>query len=575
VLAIAAGLISLYPHAYLTLKYGFNGYYKTLHADEIRYASFVAHPYNNPYIWEKRHDTAGHEVLPAKLLSLMERLIGIENTLIAWDFLGPFLLVLTFFIAIVWPLESRYKLDLSRCLIILIGILSACFFFRLPHLISLLRYDGVSHDVTYYVTTLISRNAQVGTPRFYNPALPLPLLLLALACLAKLMRKPESGIGWALAVGMFLGISIYVRIFSYVIAGTVLLLYACSALFQSASIRLQKFKTLGFVGLGYFAASLPRLWFVFRFKLEHPEYQATHTLRGHAPDWFSVAFAIVLLLFLWGSKKLVRETQHVEFLRNLLWLPLLIVFGTMIIAVNVQVVTGMNLRPNWYWMQYLDPVLTGIFVIVALFTIQFKWSPRYVMPLLLALILGFGVLVHIVHMQLAPQINEFRDFAKDRVQDNAYRWLHDNTPDESVIATNYLSEMVATYAQRFALYPTRMRLMEMSIEEHCERYLLLQGLLGHDIAEIIANEAIPIHGKYDGMVSEALAAMPEILERSQGWYFERIMQKYKMDYVVITPDDVVRTPEGLAFFEQSPSFQPVFAEDGVTIFQITPALTGS
>lgn len=197
--AAMAGAMFLYPHVYLTWKYTFAGYEKTIQYDESIYAGRIANPSNDPYIWETKNGLTPHEMLPVKIFALFERCLGVENLLICWDFLGPFLYVVIFFAVVRWSLSRFPELVIEEFLILAVGILSSCFFVACSTGLTELLHELLSYYV-YHTKSVLFINPRAwlenvkghNFSRIFYPALNVPLLVLFVGLFVKWLRASNT-----------------------------------------------------------------------------------------------------------------------------------------------------------------------------------------------------------------------------------------------------------------------------------------------------------------------------------------------------------------------------------------------
>ncbi len=236
IFATITGVIFFYPHLHLSLKHGFTGYDKAIQVDEDRYSSRVTNPYNDPYISENRDNPTPWETLPVKIFSLFEKMLGVENTLIFWDFLGPFLYVVTLFTAIRFSLKRDVVLTKRVVTIVLISIASSCFFSRSLSSVNILWAKFIDYIYHNIPMTLDNRWYKIhvigGINRIFYPALNLPILFLSGGFLIKCLHSEKTRSSYFLLSGVGLGLLIYVRIYDYAIAGGMLLFLMYCASFS-------------------------------------------------------------------------------------------------------------------------------------------------------------------------------------------------------------------------------------------------------------------------------------------------------------------------------------------------------
>ncbi len=665
--ALIAGTIFLYPHMYFTYKYGFEGYEKAIQFDEMRYAARVAHPYNDPYIWEKKDHITPREMTPVKIFSLFERLIGIEKTLIVWDFLGPFFYVYVFSAIILWSLPYEKTERRGKFLIIMyIGILSSCFFFQALDSFNLLSSKLLGFLYHTNPPDLPMRwfkyHVNGGISRIFHPALNLPLFLFSIGCLVKSLQRRKPRMLLFVMAGILTGGLIYIRIFDYVIsgcilaalflihllslpavmgfvkrvgtikAGSIFVLFATYLLFGPVYIGIFYritpiyLKILGFliaacivllllalyqhnnypqkIGnirylmvtfAAYLLTSLPGLFSSIKFRLNNPDYgelflasaYSTGWLERHSPDAYSIRWGLFLLLLLFFSERLIAHTGNIQLFRQIVQIPLLVSTGV-IIAWNIQVLTGENLVLNHYT-PYLSIMLTFLAVFSLLYVLYVKLERPTFIVAALVVCLASGFLLQVAYTRHSNAGYIPMNYEKDNVQETVYRWIRENTEPDSVIASAYYPPTMVMHTKRFSFIPDLRFSPSMKLDEFCERYLLLQGLSGYELDEFFTDNDPPakryylqdlIESSHKGYLAGILAYKPSqtvttalqqfkfFRAHSQKWFLERILGMYKLDYLIMTPPDIERIPEKLDFFDKSPHFRKVFDYEDARVYKV-------
>ena len=157
----------------------------------------------------------------------------------------------------------------------------------------------------------------------------------------------------------------------------------------------------------------------------------------------------------------------------------------------------------------------------------------------------------------------------------AGRWIASQTEKESVIVTSYVSpETFVMYAKRFVFVPY-LHYSLITLDEFCERYLLLQGLFGDDLTRFFTTLDLPTKKNLAWLtyrspesLKKAFARFEAFQNHDQGWYLQHMLMKYKVDYILLTPEDASRSPQTLAFFEKHPLLENVFQHEQTRIYRI-------
>ncbi len=671
ILASIASLLYLYPHAYLTYKHGFTGYDRAIQTDEEIYSVLVVKPHHDPYIWEKRDNPGPWERLPVKILALFERLIDMENTFLLWDFLGPFLYIITFWAMLLYSLDDRSGITKDKNLMILISIISSCILWS-----SLVTFGEIINPLLahiYHGRPIIVRpnwwtsNVVGGVPpRVPFPGVDFPFLLIFIAGLVKYFRSQEFRITYSLILGGLLSISLYMRFFDYIIIsgifGFLALIYlsylptvdrmmkrvqssksriillgiAGSLLFFPAYIGIfyrltpDYLKQLGFLAAGgvvlflfisqqrfyyprkqdalkhlvlvmtaFLLVSLPRIILLASYWLSSSGFmepnvtgnQNVSFFQKHLPNVHSLRYMFFLLIVWFVSEKLARNFRKRKLVGEIFQIPLLICVGATF-GRNLQMILGKNIDPIHYLWLYLNPMNTFIVSFVILLIIYVKLRARYILITFFILCLLAGFITQAAWMRHIEGGGSFRvpSYQKDQTQAQIYRWISENTDENSVIASNYFSATIVRYTKRFSFLPHLHHSPSMTLDEFCERYLLLQGMLGYSFDTLFSESDAPILGYFRqnlikssykhylewplahrqwGSLSQSFKKLESFRGHPQSWFLQKTLSRYKIDYVVITPLDIEQIPEGkLIFFAKSPYFKEVFRSGDAHVYQI-------
>lgn len=582
--AAVCGLIFLLPHFYFTSLYGFTGYEKTLSGDEVEYSARIVNPTPDPYTRETRHSEGPHERLPVLLFSTFERVLGIEWTLIVWDFLGPALLVLALILSArilaARPLRTYDLWALGTA-----AIVCVCYTYFVGHL-NLLYAKGWGN---LPIQRWYSLNMHHIASRIFYPAMNLPIFLVGMAWSLKLTRSDSTPGRYALAGGL-LGFTIYIRIFDFIVGGACLGLLVLLRIVQNRRTLGEMIRSLhreATILLGFVLVSSYRLYYLLVFRLENPDYLTGAFLRSYRPHFRAIGIAIAFAISVWLLKRWCERREGQTCLFDALLLPTLVIAGAAV-SDNLQVILGTNLENGHYWWDYLQPMLAFGGALILLTVLRHVAPSRLVWLAVLTILLGTGS-----QIVFATRYKDM--YRSDASQRAAYDWIRENTEPDAVIGSNYYPSMSVMYTGRRTFFPFS-AYTQITLKELLDRYFLTQEMMGYSMPDVfheLLNPDLPFKSESEEMLYHfptrtsrarciaqlGVRSYEEILPLIRTCYsewllppdtnpFERARNSgYRLDYLVITDFDrqsIVSNPD------RSPYLKRVFADRGVTIYRVLP-----
>ena len=463
------------------------------------------------------------ETAPSLVFALLSKLTGsIENAFIAADFIFPPIIFFLLYIVTNKLIKNR----LYSAAIAFLAVIARDFIAVIPF----------PHKTFQYLTFAEGQNYLLYFSLAFHPQLTFIFFSLCFISFLNLIQSPTRR-----KYMLFSGILFSFLFYSYIFYWTYFVAFYFLIIVYFL-IKKEKQILVSLIGAGAiaFLIATPYLYNIYRFyKLEiAADFIAKSSLNNvPLPITLIRYFLIALLLYLTTRKKDIKFKIFVLFL-----------LAGVLIAPISKLIIGQDLETFHYLRRALMPFATiGLFVTVFLIL-----KNKNIVITFLSFSIIFIFLVYGLNVQMIASEKIQASHIKDLDRVNVFKWLKDNTPKESVVGSvnTDFDSLLPIYTQNRVFFPPTDRTITPT-NEGVTRYTILSNLLNintdwqkNNLDKIISY--LFIFQAYDENRSLNLssdkrkAAEDEIDYESQGLWRESI-KKYKLDYIVVTPDEITQT----------------------------------
>lgn len=475
------------------------------------------------------------ESVPSIVFALLSKLTGsMENAFIAADFIFPPIIFLLFFL-----LTRRFvKNNLLASSIAFVAVVARDFIAVVPY----------PQQTFQYLTIAEGQDYLLYFSRAFHPQLTFIFFALAFMFFLNLVEKPNSKKFLVLS-----GISFGVLFYSYVFYWTYFVvflglnsIYFLARREKSIIIALLKSSAISLM------IAIPYLFNMYKFyQLDlATDFVTKSSLQNMPLPITLVRYLLVAVLFFITAKK--RNNKFFVFLSFLL-------AGVLITPIS-KLLIGQDLETFHYLRRALMPFATIAFFITIYSAIKNK---RYLNGFL-SIVLFITFITFALNTQIIVSRKIKDSHVRNHDQERVSSWLNANTPKDSVVgslSTDFES-LVPVYTQNKVFFPPTDRTI-MPTSEGVTRYAILSNILGVDMSWQKKNldnivSYLFIYQSYNPNLNldlnspKRFLAEGEIEKVSQNWQNE--VNKFKLDYVVVTPEEKLVVNPNSRFLYQVASF---------------------
>ena len=460
------------------------------------------------------------ETAPSLIFGVLVKLTGsIEKAFIVADFIFPPIIFLLL-----------YKLS---CLFIEHKLFAGSIAFLTVIARDFIAVIPYPHETLQYLTFAEGQNYLLFFSRAFHPQLTFILFIAAVLLMIKLLKNPTNKLT-TLALGLIFGILFY----SYVFHWTYFLLtflFVVTYSFMKKDLRATRALVLsGAIGILLGAFYLYNSW---QFsQLNFASDFITKTSLHNLPLPLTLLRYLAITLFFLAVVKLKNYQSAV--------LCLLLLSGVVISPLS-KLVIGQDLETFHYLRRALMPIATIAFFVITYYFIRQKKNLLSIISIVIfSAALFLGLRTQIIATEKIQAVHQ-----RDKTQEAVFNWLRQNTSKDSVVGSfdTTFSSLLPVYTENYVYFPPTDRTITPTAEG-VERYAILANVLGIDtnwqkknldniISYLFVYQAYNDQNKLDLNSPKRHQAELQIdfIAKSS---LEKEIKKYKLDYIVVTPDDL-------------------------------------
>lgn len=473
---------------------------------EAYVAEYASHP--TPFMGESA---------PSLVFATLAKLTGsIESAFVAGDFIFPPLVFLLLYIITNTFLRNR----LYSSAVAFLVVIARDFIAVIPF----------PRETWQYLTFAEGQNYLLYFSRAFHPQLTFIFFGLSFIFLLKVLTNPSSK-KYVILLGVFFGILFYSYIFywTYFVA-----FYALVLAYLLIKKEKRAITALVFSSCIAFVIASPYLYTIHSFYQLSiaPDFVAKSSLKNVPLPFTLIRYLLIaLLLFLSVRKKDKKFKVFVLF-----------ILTGVLIAPVAKLIVGQDLETFHYLRRALMPFATvGIFTFI-----YFIFKKRKNVIIFLSFGIIFTFITYGFNVQMVASKVIQASHTKDLYREDVFTWLRANTPKESVVGSvnTDFESFLPVYTQNKVYFPPSDRTVTPTYEG-VTRYAVMANLLGinadwqkKNLDNIISY--LFIYQSYDKNLNLNLnsdkrkEAEAEISIQSEGLW-KQTLNKFKLDYVVITP----------------------------------------
>lgn len=506
--------------------------------EAFAYAPFVNHILKgnffvrDTYVYEYENFPTPYigETAPALVFAFLSKLTGsIRNAFITADFIFPPIIFLMLYFVSRKLIENHfYAMAIS-----FLAVIARDFIAVIPY----------PHETLQYLTVAENQNFFLYFSRAFHPQLTFIFFISSFLLSVEVVSRPNRKLSIIL-MGIISGILFY----SYIFYWTYFFVFLTFViLFYAFKKNLDVIKALVFALI--IALIIGSIYFINIFQffgLDFYQDFVTKTSRLFLPLPVTLLryLGILLLFFLIVPKK--NHSFYSQ--KNFVYLMFMFLLTGVLIAPLSKFVLGSDLEVFHYLRRALMPFATLAFLIVLYCLV---WQRKILINALTLAILTITLLVGIKTQVLASEkVLNYQVIDHDR--EALFSWFKKNTPPNSVIASLNLTlnSLIPAFTSNRIYFPPTDRTITPTYEG-VERYSILANILGIDsswqkqnldntISYMFLFQAYHPTDETIGMDLNSprrIWAEQEIDKLSNGKWKD-ILGKYKLDYVIVSPDEL-------------------------------------
>ena len=484
------------------------------------------------------------ETAPSLVFASLAKLSGsVENAFIIGDFIfPPMIFLLLYILAGLFIKHKLFALTTA-----FLTVIARDFIAVIPY----------PHETFQYLTFAEGQNYLLYFSRSFQPQITFIFFVTAILLLIKLLKNPPNKLV-ILALGLVFGLLFY----TYVFYWTYFLL-AFSFVFLYFLIRKNFVEVKSLVAVGFLAFLIGSIYLYNTWQFSQlpiaDDFIRKTSLHNLSLPLTLLRYLTVAFLFAAIAKLRSHESRVLFF----------VLLAGISIAPFSRFIIGQDLETFHYLRRALMPLAT-----VALFvTIYYLIRSRKTLILLSSLVIFFVFLFLGLRTQVIATEKILSAHPKNRSQEAVFYWLKENTPEDSVVGSldTTFNSLVPVYTKNYVYFPPTDRTIAPTVEG-VERYAILSKLLGADInwqknnldeilSYLFVYQAYDDQNNLDFNSPKRLQAEAQI-DKIAGNNTEKEIEKFKLDYVVVTPEHLPIVRPNLKFLK------PLTSIDGFVIFQI-------
>ena len=484
------------------------------------------------------------ESAPSLVFALLAKLTGsVENAFIAADFIfPPIIFVLLYIITNIFIKNKLYSAAVA-----FLTVIARDFIAVIPY----------PHATFQYLTFTEGQNYLLYFSRAFHPQLTFILFIAAVLLMIKLLKNPTNKLA-TLTLGLIFGILFYTYVFYWTYF---LLTFLCVLTYSCIKKDL---KTTGALILSGAIAFIIASFYIYNSwqfsQLNFADDFITKTSLHNLPLPLTLLRYLAITLFFLAIVKLKNHQSAILFL---------VLLSGVVISPLSRLVIGQDLETFHYLRRALMPIATiASFIITYYFIRQKKKLLSIISMIIFSTALFLGLRTQIIATEKIQTAHQ-----RDRTQEAVFNWLRQNTPKDSVVGSldTTFNSLVPVYTKNYVYFPPTDRTI-MPTSEGVQRYAILANTLGIDtnwqkknlddiISYLFVYQAYNDQNNLDLNSPKRLQAEAQIDKIARN-NIENEIEKFKLDYVVVTPEHLPIVRPNLKFAK------PLTSIDEFVIFQI-------
>lgn len=460
------------------------------------------------------------ESLPSAVFAILSALSGsIEKAFIIGDFIfPPIIFFLTFSLASFFLKNKYYALSVA-----FFTVLARDFITVIPF----------PHATFQYLTVAEGQNYLLYLSRAFHPQLTFIFFLAAFISFLKLSLDPSKKI-WIIATGLFFGSLFYSYVFYWTYFSLFFLMVSVYSLITK---NWKLLRSLFATGVIVFALSFYYLIIIYQF---HNLDLYRDFVEKTSLDTLPIPVTLLRYLCLAVTFFLISRKVKPGFYTIFIFILTGIIIGPF-----SKVLLGQDLETFHYIRRALQPFATIVFMIIIYdLTKRYKNFIGVLSVLIFTTALFLGLRTQIIASEKISQSHIL-----DLDQREVFNWLRNNTSQDSVVGSvnTTFNSLIPVFSNNKTFFPPTDRTIMPSIEG-VERYAILSNVLGIDknwqkknLDNIVSY--LFVYQSYDDQNNldlnslrrrQAEEQIESVSKKNLKWEID----KYKLDYIVITPEEL-------------------------------------
>jgi len=469
------------------------------------------------------------ETAPSLVFATLAKLSGsVENAFIIGDFIFPPIIFLLLYILAGLFIKHKF-FALSTAFLTVIA----------RDFIAVFPYP---HETFQYLTFAEGQNYLLYFSRSFHPQVTFICFVTAILLLIKLLKNPSNKLV-VLALGLVFGLLFYTYVFHWTY-----FLLAFSFVFIYFLIRKNFVEVKSLIAVGFLAFFIGSLYFYNTWQFSQLSIADDFIRKTslHSLSLPLTLFRYLIVAFLFAA--IVKLRSHES---KVLFFVLL---AGISIAPLSRFIIGQDLETFHYLRRAFMPLVT-----VALFvTIYYLIRSRKAVVLIGSLVIFFVFLFLGLRTQVIATEKILSAHQRNKSQEAVFNWLVTNTPKGSTVGSldTTFSSLLPVYTKNYVYLPPTDRTITPTAEG-VERYAILSILLGADInwqknnldnilSYLLLFQAYDDQNNLDFNSPKRLQAEAQIDKIARN-NIEKEIEKFKLDYVVVTPDHLPIVHPNLKF----------------------------
>ena len=459
------------------------------------------------------------ETVPSLIFAFLSIITGsIENAFIAGDFIFPPIIFLLMYLLV----RIFLKNNLYATSVAFLATIARDFIAVIPY----------PYATYQYITVVENQNHFLHFSRAFHPQLTFILFLAAFLSFLKLLNNPSRKVFLAMS-GIFFGILFYSYIFYWTYFLFFLIILFLVYAFRKERDILKALAISGVIGLLIASIYLYNIW-QFRQLSLYSDFLTKSSLPHLPLPLTLIRYLLIALFFIIVTKSRKRPVTT---------LFIFLLSGVLIAPVS-RFILGQDLETFHYLRRALMPLAT-----IAFFISIYRLIPNKKVMILLSIVaiaiaLQIGFRTQVVFLEKIKNAH-----TRNQDQEAVFDWLNKNTNKNDVIASldttfNYL---IPVNTHNKVYFPPADRTI-MPTDEGVERYATLANILGIDtlwqkknldriLSYLFIFQTYDQHNKLDLNSTRKTFAESKI-DTAAGQNPETLIQRYRLDYVVVTPQEL-------------------------------------